>query len=293
MFLLLASIVLSSYLTLSFKLVERLGLNTFQVIVFNYITCVITGSIVNGAFPVGLAITKEPWFYWACLMGAAFISLFNLIAFITQRLGVAVASVANKLSLVIPFLFSIYLYQEKAGALRILGILIALTAVVLTCWPSGKKSENEHHKLSPLLLFAPALLFIGSGLLDTMIKYVEHHFINPSNQDSYLISAFAAAGTFGTIYLGYQFVTQKQHFSWKAMAMGIGIGIPNYFSIWSLMKVLQQNAGNSSAILPINNMGIVLFSTVVAMWLFKEKLSGWNWVGIILSLGAIALIAFG
>lgn len=290
---LLASIILSSYLTLSFKLVERWGLNTFQVIVFNYLTCVATGSIVNGAFPIGPAITKEPWFYWACLMGAAFISLFNLIAFITQRLGVAVASVANKLSLVIPFLFSIYLYKETAGALRILGIIVALTAVVLTCWPAPRKEQTESHKLSPLLLFAPALLFIGSGLLDTMIKYVEHHFINRSNQDSYLISAFAAAGTFGSLYLLLQFLTKKQTFSWKALAMGIGIGIPNYFSIWCLMKVLQENAGNSSAILPINNMGIVLFSTVVAMLLFKERLSGLNWAGIILSLGAIALIAFG
>lgn len=293
MLLLIGSIILSSYLTLSFKLVERFGLNTFQVIVFNYITCVITGSIVNGAFPISTRIVTEPWFFWACLMGASFISIFNLIAFITQRTGVAVASVANKLSLVIPFLFSIYLYNEKASALKIVGILVALTAVIFTCWPSKKMASAEHHKLTPFLLFAPAVLFLSSGLLDTMIKYVEHHFLNAENQDSYLISAFAAAGSFGILILLYQFATHKQQFSWKALLMGMGIGIPNYFSIWCLMKVLQQNAGNSSAIFPINNMGIVLFSTLAAMLLFKEKLSLLNWAGIFLSLGAIAIIAFG
>ena len=293
MLLLIGSIILSSYLTLSFKLVERLGLNTFQVIVFNYITCVITGSIVNGEFPITPKIINEPWIFWALLMGASFITIFNLIAFVTQRSGVSVASVANKLSLVIPFLFSIYLYNEKAGFLKIIGIVVALAAVILTCWPSKKSLNNSVHKFTALLVFAPAILFISSGLLDTMIKYVEHHFLNAENQNNYLITAFAAAGSFGIILLLYQFATKKQQFSWKALLMGIGIGIPNYFSIWCLMKVLQQNAGNSSAIIPINNMGIVLFSTVVAMLLFKEKLSVMNWVGIILSLGAIALIAFG
>jgi multidrug transporter EmrE-like cation transporter len=40
-------------------------------------------------------------------------------------------------------------------------------------------------------------------------------------------------------------------------------------------------------------MGIVLCTALVAWLIFKEKLSAVNWLGIILSLGAIALIAYG
>jgi uncharacterized membrane protein len=40
-------------------------------------------------------------------------------------------------------------------------------------------------------------------------------------------------------------------------------------------------------------MGIVLFSSVMAALLFKERLSIINWIGILLAVGAIALIAFG
>jgi drug/metabolite transporter (DMT)-like permease len=40
-------------------------------------------------------------------------------------------------------------------------------------------------------------------------------------------------------------------------------------------------------------MGIVLFSTMVAWVLFKEHLTKTNWLGILLALGAIALIAYG
>jgi multidrug transporter EmrE-like cation transporter len=40
-------------------------------------------------------------------------------------------------------------------------------------------------------------------------------------------------------------------------------------------------------------MGIVLLTALVAWLIFKEKLSATNWLGIALSLGAIALIAYG
>ena len=104
----IGSIILSSYLTLSFKVLQRLHINAFQAIVFNYIACVCTGAVFNGSFPVNNEAVHSSWFKWALLMGVMFISIFNVIGITTQKLGVAIASVANKLSLVIPFLFSIY-----------------------------------------------------------------------------------------------------------------------------------------------------------------------------------------
>src|SRR5687768_2814466 len=99
MFFLIGCIVLTSYLILSFKVVERLGLNNLQVIVFNYWACVITGSLVKGHFPVNKTNVGQDWFPWAFAMGLIFFFLFNIIAFSAQRIGIAVTSVANKLSL--------------------------------------------------------------------------------------------------------------------------------------------------------------------------------------------------
>jgi drug/metabolite transporter (DMT)-like permease len=291
--LLLGSIVFSSWLTLSFKFLEKLGINTFQAIVFNYITCVITGSFVNGAFPINNEVIGEDWFRWAMVMGTIFISLFNVIAITAQTMGVAVASVGNKLSLVIPFIFSIYLYNEEATALKIAGVVIALLSVVLTCWPSAAHTEPSGKVVKNAYFLLPLVLFFASGLLDTMIKYVETTYITGANQNAYLISAFAAAATIGIISLLFLFATGRMKFESKAVVAGIVIGVPNYFSIWCLMGVLKGFTGNSSAIIPINNMGIVLFSTVAAFLMFKEKLTKLNWLGIILSIAAIALIAYG
>jgi drug/metabolite transporter (DMT)-like permease len=139
----------------------------------------------------------------------------------------------------------------------------------------------------------PVLLFVGSGLLDTMIKYVEQRYLDESNKNTYLIMAFASAATIGTVTLIILVISGRQKLSWKAMLAGAAIGVPNYFSIWCLLRVLKDYQGNSSAIIPINNMGIVLFSALVAWLVFREKLSLINLTGIALAVSAIALIAYG
>jgi drug/metabolite transporter (DMT)-like permease len=290
MLFLIASIVLASYLTLSFKVVERLRISIFQTIVFNYVACVVAGSVFTGYLPITTTTFSQPWFKWALLMGGSFITIFNIVGVTTQKIGVAVASVANKLSMVIPFVCSIWLYNEITTGLKWVGIVLALIAVYLTM---RQAPDNKNAVSNKWLLFLPVILFITSGLLDTMIKYVEQHFLNETNNNEYLITAFASAGIIGLCLLFLVVITGKQKFDYRAIVAGFGIGVPNYFSIWCLLRVLKQYAGNSSAIIPINNMGIVLFSAVMAWIVFKEKLSIVNWAGIILSLGAIALIAYG
>jgi drug/metabolite transporter (DMT)-like permease len=270
---------------------ERFDIPILQAIVVNYFTCVITGSIVNGSWPVDKTTIHQPWLLWSLILGSMFIILFNVFGFTTQKLGVAVASVANKLSLVIPFVFSIYLYSEKWTWLKIAGILLALFAVIFPCYPARQKeSIRPLNKAHYFLL--PVVLFIGSGLMDTILKYVEQTHLNESNYNNFLIAAFSTACLTGFLILSVLLVTRKIKFDSRCILAGIAIGIPNYFSIWFLVNVLKQYKGNSSAIIPINNMGIVLLSSVLAWLMFKEKLSLINWVGIILALGAIALIAF-
>jgi drug/metabolite transporter (DMT)-like permease len=289
---LIGSVVLTSYLTLAFKMCEKYRVNIFQAIIFNYITCVITGSIVNGSFPVDADAIRTPWFQWACVMGVLFISIFNVVGLTTQKIGVAVASVANKLSLIIPVVLSVYLYNETVEGWKLAGVVLALVAVVLTCYQgsAGKKTGNNQGKWTYLL---PVILFIGSGLLDSLINHVQRQYVTEENSNAFLISGFLSAATIGSILLIIQYATGRMQFVLKNLLAGIIIGVPNYFSIWCLVRFLKISPWQSSASIPVNNMGIVLFSSVVAWLLFREKLSKINWLGIALSLAAIYLIAFG
>ncbi len=294
MIFLLGSILCSTFLTIAFKLCDRFKINTFQAIIFNYLTCLITGSIVNGVSPSYAANFAEPWFKWAVIMGIGFVVSFNLIALTVQKSGLAIASVASKLSLVIPFVAAIFLYAESVSILNIAGILLALLAVMFTLSPSKKPAGSSEKTAAGAGTFVlPLIVFLLTGFVDSLVKFVEQEFLDGNNNNEYLVTAFSSAFVAGFLVLLYRLITGKIVFQFAGVIAGIIIGIPNYFSIWCLMKVLKKYPGESAVILPVNNMGIVLISAVIAGFVFKEHLRRINWLGIILSIISICLIAFG
>ncbi|RYZ50487.1 MAG: EamA/RhaT family transporter [Sphingobacteriales bacterium] len=282
---LIATILLNILLFVFFKLFPKYKIDTLQAIVFNYITCVITGSLFIGSFPVNRNSLSEPWAPWALLMGVCFISLFNLIGYCTKKEGITATTIANKLSLVIPVLFSVFLYDEDLRAGKIVGILLAVPAVYLSTRRPEEAGKAKH-------LWLPALLFAGSGLLDTLVKYVEQTFLeDPASQAVFTIHCFAVAATIGSLIVAGLLISGKRNWSWRNVLAGVLLGIPNYFSIYCLIRLLHSDFMQSSAAIPVNNIGIVLLSTVVAVLFFKEGMSRQKLAGIGLSLIAILLIA--
>jgi drug/metabolite transporter (DMT)-like permease len=287
---LILTILLNVYLTVAFKIFQRLKIDTLQAIVVNYWVCVITGSIFLGHFPVQKTSFEQPWIFWSLVMGASFFTIFNLIGFCTKVDGITTTTIANKLSLVIPVGFALWLYGDLMTVTKAAGILIAFPAVYLST-----RTKDEQPKKMSLLL--PFLLFIGSGLLDTLVNYVAHQYFttgndaaDSANQSVYLIHTFFAAGTIGTIIAGASVMMGKRTFAWKNVLGGIVLGIPNYFSIYFLFRLLQSGFLPGSAAIPVNNIGIVLVAALVAVLFFGEKANRVRILGMALSLIAIILI---
>ena len=170
---------------------------------------------------------------------------------------------------------------------------MALVAVALTCYPNDGPKQSAEPSVQKWAYLLPVVLFFGSGLLDALINHVQQTYVTDENYNAYLISGFFSAACIGTCLLLFQYSAGRLQFAWKHLVAGVLIGIPNYFSIWCLVRFLKNSPWESSASFPVNNMGIVLFSSVVAWLLFKERLSKMNWLGVALSLLAIYLIAFG
>lgn len=226
-------------------------------------------------------------------MGVLFIILFNLIGVTAQKIGVAVASVANKLSFIIPVVLSVYLYNESVLGWELVGILFALASVVLTCMPTRAPEAGAGQVSLTMKLGLPFLLFFGSGLLDALINHVQQNYVTDATNNSFLISGFFFAGLIGALVLCILYLQKKWVFEIHQLIAGICIGVPNYFSIWCLVNYLQASPLETSASIPVNNLGIVLFSTLGAAIFFKEKLSKINLWGILLAVVAIFLIAVG
>ena len=124
------------------------------------------------------------------------------------------------------------------------------------------------------------------------MKYVQTNYLK-GDENEYSASLFSTAALIALVALPFYLKIKKEPFDYRSMLAGILIGVPNYFSIWFLFRVLKKFNNNSTAIIPINNMGIVLVSSIAAWFIFKEHISFIKWIGIVVSLGAIALILFG
>ena len=84
----------------------------------------------------------------------------------------------------------------------------------------------------------------------------------------------------------------KTKLSRKTLLAGIGLGIPNLFSIYLLVLVLSQGI-DGSVVFPINNVGILAGSAILGVILFKEKLGITQLSGLALATASILLIAYG
>ena len=285
------SILLNAYLGILFAYFKKYKIDIFQAIVFNYGICVLTGSIFLGTFPVQPHILAEPYFRWALAMGFLFISVFNLIGISSVKVGITITQTSNKLSFVIPVLFSYFLYQEQITPIKIAGIAAALIAVLLV---STKPKETKDNPTTHWEYALPFVLFVSSGIIDTLTKYVEHTFLtSEAISNTYLITGFLTAFLIGISVLGYLFLIGKRTFNYRNLLAGIVLGVPNYFSIYYLVKALQSNALSSSAINPINNITVLFVVSLFGIFVFNEKLSKLNYIGLILTIMAILLIFAG
>lgn len=282
---LLLSIVCSTYLVVAFRYFKLYRIDVMQGIVINYITCVATGIIVSGAVP-SVQLIREDWFPYAAFLGCMFFFIFNMMGFVAANIGITLTSVASKLSMAIPVTLAIYLYDQELTFVKILGLLLAIVAVYLT----SVTPEEHRHALHTRGLLLALIIFIGSGINDSVVNYAFARLLTPGEFNLFNISIFAVAATAGCAALLYRGIIHHKRLEWKAVAGGILLGIPNFFSMYFLLKALNIPQWESSVIFPVNNMGIVVLTALCGWLLFREHLSRINLTGIIIALISIALM---
>jgi len=274
---------------MAFRSFSKYNINTFPAIITNYIICVITGSIYAGPKNVLAGVsTDQPWFYSAFFIGVIFVSTFYLMAKTTQLRGVATATVASKMSLAIPVVFSLFIFKIGANTLDIwnyIGILLAFVAIILVTKRQTTFSNDQVRSIKFFIL--PFSIFLLGGLIDTSLNYVNHKWLTEDKSAIFTIMVFGFAFIIGfTIIL-----VKKIKFTTRDIVAGIALGIPNFFSIYFQLKALSAFDNNGALLYPSLNIGIIIGSTLAAILFFKEHLSKVNKVGIAIAIFAILLLS--
>ena len=280
------TILLFNILIIVFKMFERYKVDNLQGLIVNYLTAAgCSYFFLEQDFSLNHVLNSE-WIYHAMIIGTLFIIVFNFYAFGTQKIGISITTLANKISLIIPVCAALILYPEKESFTTLKGIafFLALVGIYLSTTKSGRLTFNNKY------IWIIILVFIGQGVSDAIFNDFAQKF---PNEGGYLffMTLFFFASISGILILSGKSIISNNTLQLKSLFWGIIFGIPNFFSLVFFLKALNDPELSSSIVFPLVSMGVIVSSSIIGMILFKEKLSKNNWIGILLSICAIYIFS--
>ena len=280
------SIILFNVLVVFFKLFEKYNIDNLQALISNYfISALLSLLLLSENDNIQSSIESE-WFIHAIILGTLFISIFNIYALGIQKIGIATSSVINKMSFVVPVVFSIIFYENEVFSLSILfGVLLALLGIYLS------STNNSSFNFDKKYLWIILIIFFGQGLVDIVLNDSKFYIPKDENFLFFLI-LFISATTAGILILFAK--KQISDIKIKNLLWGAIFGIPNFFSIFYFLKALQSDyfIDKSYLIFPLTSVGIVVTTTFLGVLIYKEILTKRNLLGITIAVISILIISF-
>ncbi len=287
---LVLSILSSTAIFIIFKYLDQLAVPTLPVIAGNYFFASATGFLLAKEKISVQRILYTDWLQLAIIIGILFIVMFYIVGRSSQRAGIAITTVASKMSVTIPIVFSIlYDPTDHFTFLKLAGILTALTSILLIVY--RPKDLTVHRRV----IFLPVLLFTGMGLVDSLVKYSQYRYIADEQLSYFSAVLFLISFVVGILWLSTQNQLHKL-VNLRITVWAFLLGIANFGSIYFLIRTLNLRNGtagwlDSSVVFAVNNCGIVVLSVLAGLLLFRENLNPLNRIGVILSLFAIVIFS--
>jgi len=282
---LLLAILCSAGLPLLFRAFDDWRVNLFWAIPVNYFACIVVGAIFAPAPPDVSALLSQPWFLLAMLQGLILAVNFYLLAYTAQRAGVSVAVLASRLSVAIPAILAFLLYGDSFNAVKTVGLAAALSSLYL-CTATGQDFGVTRAWLRRLL---PILVFFMFGCHFTLLKFTQARYLDSSSYHVYVTTSFFFAFV-TSVAIGLARIRSRVEVRSGDLIGGGVLGLINYGAIYFLVKVLSLEGWQSSQLFPIYSVGVVSVSSLLAMILFKERLSRLKTFGLVVGLTAVALL---
>ncbi|MFT5714539.1 MAG: drug/metabolite transporter (DMT)-like permease [Flavobacterium sp.] len=280
MLFLLLSILCSVTVGIIFKISKKYTVSTLQIVAWNYIFALLLCYL---SFPPDMNAldAKAPWGIYITL-GVLLPSIFLFLAASIKHMGIVKTDAAQRLSLFIPILAAWLLFKEDFNALKISAFFIALPAILLIL---SKKAENKNNKW-----IYPAAVLVGFGLIDILFKQIALY-TNLTFTTSLLV-IFCVAMIIMVAAVVYEVSFKKVSLTGVNFILGGLVGVFNFGNILFYLKAHKAFAENPSTVFAAMNMGVIIVGSIVGIVVFKEKVSRYNYFGLLLAIVAIVLITF-
>ncbi len=282
MFFLIAAFICSAMVSLVLKVSERWEHDKYGMFAVNYSACLIPflisriGSdlpVLNADFSIALI--------FAAVNGFLYLAGMVMNQLNVKRNGAALQAVFARLGVMVPTCLSIVFFGERPTPMQGLSIIMVLAAFCVMNIPA-EKAEGRIRPAFGLLF----LSLITNGLTDSFLKIFEV-FGNRNLDDWFMGATFLSAAAICIV------ITIKKHgrIGRNEIAIGLCLGIPNYLSSLLLLKSLPYVSAYIAY--PTYSVGAILIVMVAGILIFREKLSKWSMLSIVMIIPAVILLNSG
>ncbi|WP_432713977.1 EamA family transporter [Pedobacter sp.] len=275
----LISICCSVTVGVLLKLARRYQINIIQTVTWNYFFAIILGFIFF--HPQVKDLVAAPSLLHLSL-GILLPLVFWVLAASIKNVGIVKSDIAQRLSLFIPILAAYFIFKEQLTGLKILGLVVGLSAIMLTLF----KKQNTAAASSNW--WYAIMVFVGFGIIDVLFKKIAQTQAVPYT--SSLIVVFIIAFVISLLSILYFVLVKKEKIALINFFCGGILGLFNFGNILFYLKAHQSMAQNPSTVFAAMNMGVIILGSIIGITLFKEKFSKINYMGLTLALGSIILI---
>ena len=283
MFYLFISIIGGVIACLAYKASTEMGCRRMQHLLVERLILV-TGLVCLGSALGGMALTAD-----VILLGfAAGISLFVSRWGLLKALSMGHAGITFtfwNLSLIIPVLLCIFLWEEVPTAWQIAGLmLVPACLLLLRERVTGEMSPNKD--LSLWKIPFPILLCVsGEGILSICFKMMDVLGLDASrNLFLVLFNFVAVIAVVSTIYSRGWSPPRKKEYLCGASS-GLGFTITGFFGILAILQI------PGIIVFPVSSAGSLLLTLLCTHILWPEKTSTAQRLGIALAIVAIVLVS--
>ena len=280
---LVLAIVFSTGVFVTMRFFKRFEMDNHQALMWNYIFATVTGFLICRQYDTVPQLIHESWFGLSLLTGFWFIFTYLLMTASAQSSGITITSLSSKLSVVLPTLAGVLIFQEHLNLKVSIGILLALVALVLVVGGNGKPTD----KIQITKLLLPLLIFFGTGTGDILMKLNQQR--NTGDNMGFMIDfIYLIAMLFGIILVAYDLISGKSKWQSKNLLGGVALGVINFFSTYCVFHAMRYF--DNVVLFPIYNIGVVCLTALIGWLLFKEKLTWKNYLGLAIAIIAVVLI---
>lgn len=279
---LILAIFCSVSVSVLFKLTKKYHIVTPQMIAFGYVVALSLSYFLLAPNFNGLTFTE---FFVQSEAKPIFISLgillpvgFLVMSKAVEYGGIVRTDAAQRLALFLQIIAAVVIFGETLSDMRIAGVVVAFLALFfLLSKPAG---GVENALKAALALVGVWLIWGTTGILFKKIALMGGAF--PTT----LFITFVLAAVIMFIYL----LIKRTNWTVSSLIGGILLGCLNFGNILFYIYAHQYFKENPTIVFATMDLGVICLGTLVGAAVFKEKISKFNAIGILLGLVAILLL---